>query len=75
MMWTLESTDSSIWTPQQPVLKSRQPAAKPEQIHRDLKPTNVLVTMADTVAFPTLLDFGIAKALGPSLTDNTLHTG
>jgi len=44
-------------------------------IHRDLKPTNVLVAMADTVAFPKLLDFGIAKALGQSLTDNTLHTG
>jgi eukaryotic-like serine/threonine-protein kinase len=44
-------------------------------IHRDLKPTNVLVGLADTVAFPKLLDFGIAKALGQSLTDNTLHTG
>src|SRR5207248_9784333 len=44
-------------------------------IHRDLKPTNILVAMADTVAFPKLLDFGIAKALGQSLTDRTLHTG
>src|SRR5205807_718720 len=44
-------------------------------IHRDLKPTNVLVTMHDVVAVPKLLDFGIAKALGPALTDHTLHTG
>src|SRR5205085_11703169 len=44
-------------------------------IHRDLKPTNVLVTMADTVPLPKVIDFGIAKALGPSLTEHTLHTG
>ncbi len=44
-------------------------------IHRDLKPTNVLVTMNDTVAIPKVIDFGIAKALGQSLTDHTLHTG
>jgi WD40 repeat protein/serine/threonine protein kinase len=44
-------------------------------IHRDLKPTNVLVTKADTVALPKVIDFGIAKALGPALTDHTLHTG
>src|SRR5437764_10819600 len=31
--------------------------------------------MADTVAFPKLLDLGIAKALGQSLTDRPLHTG
>src|SRR6185503_1986170 len=44
-------------------------------IHRDLKPTNVLVTKADTVPLPKVIDFGIAKALGASLTDHTLHTG
>ncbi len=43
-------------------------------IHRDLKPTNVLVTLADTVPVPKIIDFGIAKALGGSLTENTLHT-
>lgn len=44
-------------------------------IHRDLKPTNVLVTLADTVPVPKVIDFGIAKALGQSLTEHTLHTG
>jgi eukaryotic-like serine/threonine-protein kinase len=57
------------------VCQSVQHAHQKGIIHRDLKPTNVLVAMADTVAFPKLLDFGIAKALGQSLTDNTLHTG
>ena len=44
-------------------------------IHRDLKPSNVLVTMHDATAVPKVIDFGIAKALGPSLTEHTLHTG
>ena len=44
-------------------------------IHRDLKPSNVLVTMHDVRAVPKVIDFGIAKALGPSLTEHTLHTG
>jgi serine/threonine protein kinase len=44
-------------------------------IHRDLKPSNVLVTMNDAMPLPKVIDFGIAKALGPSLTDHTLHTG
>src|SRR5205823_11738642 len=44
-------------------------------IHRDLKPSNVLVTLHDVRAVPKVIDFGIAKALGPSLTEHTLHTG
>ena len=44
-------------------------------IHRDLKPTNVLVTMHDATPVPKIIDFGIAKALGQSLTEHTLHTG
>ncbi len=43
-------------------------------IHRDLKPTNILVTERDGVAVPKVIDFGIAKALGQRLTDATLLT-
>src|SRR5262249_26740066 len=43
-------------------------------IHRDLKPSNVLVTLHDDKAVPKVIDFGIAKATGPQLTDKTLFT-
>jgi eukaryotic-like serine/threonine-protein kinase len=43
-------------------------------IHRDLKPTNVLVALQDGVPVPKVIDFGIAKALSQSLTDRTLLT-
>jgi non-specific serine/threonine protein kinase/serine/threonine-protein kinase len=42
--------------------------------HRDLKPTNILVTDVDGTAQPKIIDFGIAKALGQRLTDLTLVT-
>ncbi len=42
--------------------------------HRDLKPTNILVTEQDGAAQPKIIDFGIAKALGQQLTDLTLVT-
>jgi eukaryotic-like serine/threonine-protein kinase len=57
------------------VCRAVQHAHQKGIIHRDLKPTNVLVTMHDTVAVPKVIDFGIAKALGPQLTEHTLHTG
>jgi serine/threonine protein kinase len=46
-------------------------------IHRDLKPSNVLVTLRDDgTPLVKVIDFGIAKALGPErLTDKTLCTG
>jgi serine/threonine protein kinase len=44
-------------------------------IHRDLKPSNVLVCMYDGKPVPKVIDFGLAKALHNSLTDETLHTG
>jgi serine/threonine protein kinase/Flp pilus assembly protein TadD len=43
-------------------------------IHRDIKPTNVLVTTQDGVPLVKVIDFGIAKALGQHLTDKTLFT-
>lgn len=43
-------------------------------IHRDLKPSNVLVTMDGATPRPKVIDFGVAKAQGQSLTDKTLFT-
>ncbi|MGQ0721981.1 MAG: tetratricopeptide repeat protein [Candidatus Eiseniibacteriota bacterium] len=43
-------------------------------IHRDLKPSNVLVTRAGEKPLVKVIDFGVAKALGARLTQETLHT-
>jgi hypothetical protein len=43
-------------------------------IHRDLKPSNVLVALYDDKPVPKVIDFGVAKATGPRLTEQTLYT-
>ena len=43
-------------------------------IHRDLKPTNVLVAEIDGRAVPKVIDFGVAKATGDKLTQQTVYT-
>ena len=43
-------------------------------IHRDLKPTNVMVTLHDNKPMPVVIDFGIAKAISHQLTEKTLFT-
>ncbi|MBL9136058.1 MAG: protein kinase [Verrucomicrobiales bacterium] len=43
-------------------------------IHRDLKPTNILVAVQDGAAVPKVIDFGIAKATDQRLTEKTLFT-
>ena len=40
-------------------------------IHRDLKPSNILVSKTGE---PSVIDFGVAKALAEPLTDRTLYT-
>jgi WD40 repeat protein len=57
-----------------PVCRAVQHAHTKGIIHRDIKPSNVLVTVHEGVAVPKVIDFGIAKATGRSLTDNTLFT-
>jgi WD40 repeat protein/serine/threonine protein kinase len=43
-------------------------------IHRDIKPTNVMVTQQDGDPIVKVIDFGVAKAMGRQLTDKTLFT-
>ncbi|MBX9578757.1 MAG: protein kinase [Gemmataceae bacterium] len=43
-------------------------------IHRDLKPSNVLVAIQDGRPVPKVIDFGVAKAVGARLTDETMYT-
>jgi serine/threonine protein kinase/tetratricopeptide (TPR) repeat protein len=43
-------------------------------IHRDVKPTNVLVTLHDGVPVVKVIDFGVAKALSQQLTERTIYT-
>jgi serine/threonine protein kinase len=57
------------------VCRAVQHAHQKGIIHRDLKPSNILVTVVDGVAVPKLVDFGVAKATGGSLTERTLFTG
>jgi serine/threonine protein kinase len=58
-----------------PVCQAVQHAHLKGVIHRDLKPNNVLVARYDDRPSPKVIDFGIAKAVGQPLTDNTLVTG
>jgi serine/threonine protein kinase len=43
-------------------------------IHRDLKPSNILVPLHDGKPMVKVIDFGIAKAIGMELTENTVFT-
>ncbi|MFO0936354.1 MAG: serine/threonine-protein kinase [Gemmataceae bacterium] len=58
-----------------PVCHAIQHAHQKGIIHRDIKPANVLVALYDDRAIPKVIDFGVAKATGPILTEQTLNTG
>jgi tetratricopeptide (TPR) repeat protein/serine/threonine protein kinase len=44
-------------------------------IHRDIKPTNILVALYDDMPVPKVIDFGVAKATAQKLTEKTMYTG
>jgi len=57
-----------------PVCQAVQHAHQKGVIHRDIKPSNVLIALYDGKPVPKVIDFGVAKATGPKLTDQTLYT-
>jgi WD40 repeat protein/serine/threonine protein kinase/tetratricopeptide (TPR) repeat protein len=57
-----------------PVCQAVQHAHQKGIIHRDLKASNVLIALYDGKPVPKVIDFGVAKATGPRLTDQTLYT-
>src|SRR5947208_288036 len=58
-----------------PVCQAIQHAHQKGIIHRDLKPSNVMVALYDGRPVPKVIDFGVAKATGQTLTEKTLVTG
>jgi serine/threonine protein kinase len=57
-----------------PVCQAVQHAHQKGIIHRDLKPSNVMVCLYDGKPVPKIIDFGVAKAMGRKLTEETLFT-
>jgi serine/threonine protein kinase/tetratricopeptide (TPR) repeat protein len=57
-----------------PVCRAIQHAHQKGIIHRDVKPSNVMVTLVDGRPTPRVIDFGVAKATGQRLTEQSLFT-
>jgi serine/threonine protein kinase/WD40 repeat protein len=56
------------------VCQATQHAHSKGIIHRDLKPSNILVAPHDVVPVVKVIDFGVAKAIGQQLADETIYT-
>ena len=57
-----------------PVCQAIHHAHQKGVIHRDIKPSNVLVKQVEGRAIPKVIDFGLAKALHPEMTGETMMT-
>ena len=57
-----------------PICRAVQHAHQKGIIHRDLKPSNILVCLYDGKPVPKVIDFGLAKAMHHSLTEQSLYT-
>lgn len=57
-----------------PVCHAVQHAHQKGIIHRDLKPSNVLIAQYDGRPVPKVIDFGVAKAVGPTLSERARLT-
>ncbi|XZE54581.1 protein kinase domain-containing protein [Planctomycetaceae bacterium SH139] len=57
-----------------PICNAIQHAHQKGVVHRDLKPVNILVTLIDGHPVPKVIDFGVAKATGRSLTEQSFET-
>ena len=57
-----------------PVCRGLQHAHQRGIIHRDVKPSNVLVSLYDGNPVPKVIDFGVAKAIREPLTEKTMFT-
>jgi WD40 repeat protein/serine/threonine protein kinase len=57
-----------------PVCQAIQHAHQKGIIHRDVKPSNILVCLYDGKATPKVIDFGVAKAIDQRLTEKTMFT-
>jgi serine/threonine-protein kinase len=55
------------------VARALEAAARQGIVHRDLKPSNVFLKRCDGEEVVKVLDFGLAKLLGPSREDWTAH--
>ena len=57
-----------------PICRAVQHAHQKSIIHRDIKPTNILVALYDGQLVPKVIDFGVAKATSQRLTEKTMFT-
>ncbi|MFN0134615.1 MAG: protein kinase domain-containing protein [Phycisphaerae bacterium] len=57
-----------------PVCEAIQHAHHKGIIHRDIKPSNILVSVRDGQPVPKIIDFGVAKAVSHTLTEQSIFT-